>query len=128
MKYPQVTPFSVEMWHIINGLWVHIVQHVNEAGDIRYFTDGVEQFPTKSSKLETPVEDSQDKTSGVAPMNTTFVTTRDSILDLGMGVDMKSISDVRITKTTVYKLSWWRRLLLRLTGSSHLGKKVPYPS
>jgi hypothetical protein len=46
-------PVSFDLWHVINGLWVHIGQTVTPEGRIRYFVDGVEQFadlPTAPTK------------------------------------------------------------------------------
>lgn len=33
---------QIELWHRVNGVWVHIVQ-ILEDGEVKYFTDGIEQ-------------------------------------------------------------------------------------
>lgn len=39
---------------------------------------------------------------------------------------MKLIDEVRITHLARYRMPWWRRLLMRVIGRSHLSK-VTYP-
>ena len=34
---------TIELWHIINGSYVHIVQVVDEDGEKTYYTNGIKE-------------------------------------------------------------------------------------
>lgn len=44
----------IDVWHTINGTWYHIIQEYYENGEVRYYTNGKQEYVNLSEGTTEP--------------------------------------------------------------------------